>query len=143
MNTTDFGMRPGPLLARMALLAFCIVLLAGFIPQARAQATGMSASRSRRWPALPICIIAIFRRASTCCVRCTPNVAFFRSGSNSERLRSRRRLAQALRDAGAHGLDPADYDADWIDAQIRSSSPRLMLGKRAGRHWTCVCPARC
>jgi murein L,D-transpeptidase YcbB/YkuD len=30
-----------------------------------------------------------------------------------------RQLAQALRDAGAHGLDPADYDADWIDAQIR------------------------
>jgi murein L,D-transpeptidase YcbB/YkuD len=121
MNTTDFGLRPGPLLARMALLAFCIVLLAGFIPQARAQATdGMSASLQQALAGAPDLHHRDFSQGLDMLRALYAKRGFLpiwlESGTPTVQAR---RLAQALRDAGAHGLDPADYDADWIDAQIR------------------------
>jgi L,D-transpeptidase YcbB len=121
MNTTDFELRPGPLLARMALLAFCIVLLAGFIAQARAQATdGMSASLHQALAGAPDLHHRDFPQGLDMLRALYAKRGFLpiwlESGTPTVQAR---RLAQALRDAGAHGLDPADYDADWIDAQIR------------------------
>jgi L,D-transpeptidase YcbB len=121
MNTTDVGLRSGPLLARMALLAFCIVLLAGFIPQARAQATdGMSASLQQALAGAPDLHHRDFPQGLDMLRALYAKRGFLpiwlESGTPTVQAR---RLAQALRDAGAHGLDPADYDAGWIDAQIR------------------------
>ena len=114
-------MRPGPLLARMALLGFYIVLLAGFVPQARAQATGgMSASLQQALAGAPDLHHRDFPQGLDMLRAVYAKRGFLpiwlESGTPTVQAR---RLAQALRDAGAHGLDPADYDADWIDAQIR------------------------
>jgi murein L,D-transpeptidase YcbB/YkuD len=114
-------MRPGPLLARMALLGFYIVLLAGFIPQARAQATGgVSASLQQALAGAPDLHRRDFPQGLDMLRALYAKRGFLpiwlESGTPTVQAR---RLAQALRDAGAHGLDPADYDAHWIDAQIR------------------------
>jgi murein L,D-transpeptidase YcbB/YkuD len=42
---------------------------------------------------------------------------WFRSGKATPQAL---RLMRTLRDAGAHGLDPADYEADWIEAELQA-----------------------
>jgi murein L,D-transpeptidase YcbB/YkuD len=121
MNTPGFGIRSGPPLSRTALLAFCVVLLTGFLPQGRTQAAdGVAASLQQalagasdlHHPDLPQgldMLRALYAKRGFLPI-------WHQSGVPTAQAR---RLAQALRDARDYGLDPADYDADWIDAQVQ------------------------
>jgi murein L,D-transpeptidase YcbB/YkuD len=110
-------------LPRTALAAICIGLAIGMIPQARAQSVDgvpdslrrlLSAPRlpylhDRDLPKGPAPLRTLYGKRAFAPI-------WQRSGSPTGQAL---RLVQALRDAAAYGLDPSEYDADSIGAQMR------------------------
>lgn len=132
-------MTPRRKLPRTALAALCIALAIGIVPQVRAQGAEsvpqslqrmLSAAQApslqdREFPKGPATLRALYDRRGFAPV-------WQQSGRPTAQAL---RLVQALRDAPAYGLDPSDYDADSIGAQMRE----LVAARDAqGERWAAL-----